>query len=330
MLIKLFRTNQPAILLGLPVVAAMFWWVYYVRATHSGGLSQEAELISSLSLPFWILISGQLILTMIEGIVFNRILNDLELFEKQSFVPALCYVIISATVIPGGSLQVTSVPNFFILQATHSLLVSYRQNSAKREAFESGFLIGIGSLIWWPLAILYLFGIIALNLLKSFNWREPLLFLGGLLWPGFSFSAVYFAINGSWYFPDFELYPDEMNFNFLKGNELHFTLFAGSLLFLMISGFFLFFSRLQGTILKVRKQRMVWMWLSLFMILLMVIHPVLPGAGMPLLVIPCAFTFSFLLVHTSFTKLFYAAFYLMLAFFFFHQFYLMGFTKSAF
>jgi hypothetical protein len=310
-LIRLFKTNQPAILLGLPLVAMMFWWVYFVVP----GTLQEEITLFGFTFPVWLLIVLQLILSIFEAIIFNKMINDLELFDRQTFIPALCYVILSAMLVPSGKMQATTVPNFFILQAMHTLLIVYRQNTARSEAFLAGFLLGIASLIWWPLIVLSLFGIIAIGLLKSLSWREVALFITGICLPGFLFSSFFFAVTGEWFLPEVQFVQKEPVW-LLFGEEAQGRILVVLFSLIFLFGVFLFISRLKGTILRIRKQRLVWIWLTIFLFSLLGSQFILPGEVRTMLIIPAAFYISFLIVHTVIPKIIYSFFYAMIVFFF--------------
>jgi hypothetical protein len=197
----------------------------------------------------------------------------------------------------------------------HTLLIVYRQNTARSEAFLAGFLLGIASLIWWPLIVLSLFGIIAIGLLKSLSWREVALFITGICLPGFLFSSFFFAVTGEWFLPEVQFVQKEPVW-LLFGEEAQGRILVVLFSLIFLFGVFLFISRLKGTILRIRKQRLVWIWLTIFLFSLLGSQFILPGEVRTMLIIPAAFYISFLIVHTVIPKIIYSFFYAMIVFFF--------------
>lgn len=311
MIIRLYRTNQSIIQLGLPLIAVVFWSLHFFFPIAPAPSAIPQWFTFQPEWPMWVWQVLQMALVLLEAIVFNRIINDLELFDRISYVPSLIYVLVAFMLIPNGFFQWSSLSNYFILQTIHTLLQVYRQNSAKEEAFISGFLLGIAFLFSWYVVPLVVWALLAMNTLKTFYWREWLLFIIAFLFPWWTFEAIYFAMYGQWSIvvPQFEMEHWTINPLGADRSTMMFSIF---LLVMVVLGLFSLLGRFSGSIIRVRRQRQVLLYFFIIMILISItVNAMYVGNGMQLLVIPFALSISFLLVHSAFQwltdLLFYAA-----------------------
>jgi MFS family permease len=187
------------------------------------------------------------------------------------------------------------------LQSTHTVLVTYREHTSKSETFLAGFLLGLGLLVNPYLAPLFLFIWLSLNVLKAFRWREWMLVLLGMAVPFYFFTMIYFASTGTWFV--FQM-PDWSDFHFtwqVFGTDNTSRLFA------ILFGVFLFFAlfswlgRMRGNIMRVRKQRLVLMYLNLFLVAAgLVLSGYFAQGALYLFLIPVSLLSAFMLAHSNF------------------------------
>lgn len=234
-----------------------------------------------------------------QSLLFNRLINDLELFDKSFHLPALVYLFVAWIHIDEGTLEVFSFSNLFILIAIRFFLQVYRQNDSRQLFFNAGLVCGCLYLIAWPLLVLLPMFLLAVNLLKNSNWREWLLFFMGSFLPFFFLQVYYFYCYESVVIPETNL----QSFQFIYFNEdensnlLYFS--KCMLVFLLVLAFFMYLTRFNGVIMKVRKQRQFLLLTSLSLITVFIIYSgFFKGEGNGLLIIPLSYLFSFLLVHT--------------------------------
>lgn len=299
MILRFYRTNQTIVLLSLPLVAALLWSVHWYFPLALDYKTVQSWIPYSPSWPLWSFLLIQALLAVLEALLFNRILNDLELFDRISYVPALTYLVLAFLLVPNGLFQGISLSNFFILQAFHTLMLSYRENSAKPEAFLSGLMLGVAFLFSWVILPLLFCAWIALNTLKTFYWREWFLLALGFVLPVCFFQMIYFGINAQWVLIDWS--PGEFAFSFFPlGSDRSSRVFWILLLVLVFIALFSFLNRFRGTINRVRKQRQALLYLSFFLMAVFVAcNGFFQGNGTVFLVIPFSLFLSFLLVHSA-------------------------------
>ncbi len=301
MILRIFRTNQPAVLLGLPLVALVLWAFLWFFPGDTTFPSPELIHNSISTWPSWLLLLTEATLITLEAMLFNRILNELEIFDRVSFLPSVVFVFCAFILIPGGEFRLEHLSNWVVLQSAHTVLVTYREHTSKSETFLAGFFLGLGILVNPYLAPLFLFIWLALNVLKAFRWREWMLVLLGMAVPLYFFMMIYFAATGHWF--AFQM-PEWTSF---RWNWQVFGTDNTSKLFAILFGVFLLFAlfswlgRMRGNIMRVRKQRLVLLYLNLFLIAAGVfLSGYFAQGGLYLLLIPVSLLSAFMLAHSNF------------------------------
>jgi hypothetical protein len=147
-----------------------------------------------LSLPSWLRMLVMVALVSFSAIYFNLMLNKHEVLYKNSYLPALLYVLFSSSLPEYISVHPLHFANLLLVRV---LDLGYSLNRSSRPAggiFGAGFLtslIVLLSLHWFTMAVYFL---VLLGLMRSAGLREWLIAFTGLLLP-FFFLAV-------WWFPE--------------------------------------------------------------------------------------------------------------------------------
>lgn len=124
------------------------------------------------------------ILTIVQGILLNRVVNQYNLLGKATFLPALMYVALASMLTPFLTLSPTLLCNFLLIWIIDKFLSIYRRTEIIPLVFDLGLIIGLGTLLYFPF-ILFLLSIwIGLLIFRAFNWRE---WIAGLL----GFISIY-------------------------------------------------------------------------------------------------------------------------------------------
>ncbi|MEO5910808.1 MAG: DUF6427 family protein [Pelobium sp.] len=161
------------------------------------------ELFSRLLIPYTleglfspsVNISIAAVIVFIQAILFNRIINNLNILGKSTFLPALCYVLLTSIFSPFLVLSPPLICNFFLLFILHKILTENRQPDAVSTMFDLGMVVAIGTLFYFPFVLFVLFLWSSLIILRPFNWREWVSALVGYLTIVF-FLGVYYFWNG--------------------------------------------------------------------------------------------------------------------------------------
>jgi hypothetical protein len=114
------------------------------------------------------------------------------LLEEKSWLPALGYLLTMSS----ASCQISPHPlvfaNFFLALALIRLTQSYRKEEGIAVVFDTGFLVALSTLFYFPAWLLFPIIWVGLIVLRPFVWREWTSSLIGLLTP--------FAFTFTWYY----------------------------------------------------------------------------------------------------------------------------------
>lgn len=132
------------------------------------------------------------ILVFLQAILFNRMLNNFNIFGKTTFLPALMYVVCASVFMPFLVLSQPLICNFLLLFVLYKILSAYKNPEEVATMFDLGLVIAIGTLLYFPFVLFMLLIWIALILFRPFNWREWLSPLLGYFTIVFMLGVFYY------------------------------------------------------------------------------------------------------------------------------------------
>ena len=136
-----------------------------------------------------------ILLTLLQALLFNRIVNEYNLLGKPSFLPALMYVTGSSLLMHFLVLTPVLICNFLVIWMLSKFLSIHRKESALSTMFDLGMIIAVGTLIYLPFVVMMLILWISLIIFRAFNWRE---WIAGIL----GLATVYFFVAVAYYWTD--------------------------------------------------------------------------------------------------------------------------------
>ncbi len=172
----------------------------------------------------------------ITGLFVNRLANDYGLSGKTSTLTLLFFVLLTgfSPSFHQWSASVLALPLItllFILLFKH-----YHGENNLFLSFDAGFVTGLLTLIYPPLALLIIVVLISMLSFKGVSWRNFPISLVGLVFPPFLVYAYYFFTGNESYF--LNIFHIHIGLNF---NRFYLSLSFNSAL-LWLSAIFLFFS----------------------------------------------------------------------------------------
>ncbi|MES2445736.1 MAG: DUF6427 family protein [Bacteroidota bacterium] len=135
------------------------------------------------------------ILTFLQAIVFNRVINNHGLMAKPSFLPALLYITGASLFTQFLILSPPLICNFLLIWIMDKFLKIGKAPNAMMMMFDIGMIIALGSLIYFPYIVFLAMLWLSLLLYRPFNWRE---WLSGLV----GFLTIFFIIAVFYYWND--------------------------------------------------------------------------------------------------------------------------------
>jgi len=212
-------------------------------------------------------------------------------------VPGMAYVLAACMFREFLFLSPAMIANTFIILVIDQLFSMYKQQYAYREVFDTGLLIGISSLIYFPSIVLLIAMFIALSLLRPFIWREWVLGFLGLLTPYFLVITWCFWFDKLPYFIDRQFGTALFGFNsYIPVNgEVR---VVGIILLTMIGSTFIIFqnSYLKSPI-QIRKYLVLIIWLLALLMVSFLFEYTISLAHFVIISVPLSMIIGYFLVN---------------------------------
>ena len=136
-----------------------------------------------------------LILTLLQALFLNKIINHFNFLGKPTFLTSLMFMTLVSLFLPFLVLSPTLICNFITIWMLSKLFNIYKQPDVKILMFDLGMIVAIGSLIYFPFIVMLLLLWISLIIFRPFIWREwvtPILGFGVIY---FLLGVLYFWLN---------------------------------------------------------------------------------------------------------------------------------------
>lgn len=187
MLFNLYKSNSPAMHVLTVLIAVVLWLPIFGNPQWMPSISEGSafynEYICSLFANVW---GTQLVafaLMLIEAFLLLRIDLKFIIVENKTILPPLFFVLTVSSLAPNYNLLPVMLANLFFMFAMMRILDSERMYGMSKPYFESGLLIGIGSLFYPPLVATMFFVFATQFVIRFFNMREFLASILGYITP---------------------------------------------------------------------------------------------------------------------------------------------------
>ncbi len=261
MLLRIFKTSQPLswililslLIIGRAVLFSLFFDLSYLPENVS--ISGDITHYLALNQPWISHILGTLILIP-SGFIFNKIAQDIPFFKGIHYLLFFFFALFS--VYSPANLVLTpfllSIP--ILLLALAMTLSQSKGKISLATIFNASFLIGIGTLLYFPNIILFGMLLISLFYLSKITWRSFFVVFIGL----FTSFLFHDALAFSFHHPSYYL-SQSIHLYLTPFTTEYFTPLISSVAFITLSFIQLplFYSTSAKSIIKIRK--------SLFLIL---------------------------------------------------------------
>ena len=200
MLLRFFRSTGSQMIIFIPFLGILLWLHPIIAIPQSSYFfdSQPMPLYQWVTrvFPFHSFLGTMLTLSfvIIQGFLLVRLNTRFIFINNRTYLPALLFVILTASVIEVQRLNPVIFSGFFLLLALERLFESFRRDRLANEIFSASFFIAIGSL-FYPFVIFLLLVIwIGIAILRPFNWREWFFTILGLGTPFFFVFSYYYLV----------------------------------------------------------------------------------------------------------------------------------------
>lgn len=291
MFIGFFKSNNASSFIFLPFIAIAIW-VFGFTAPSVLPVKYTMplyELIAGVFAPVpWLSTLMALLLVIGEAFLLNYIVTENEVLTKQSYLPALIYIVFMSNNNDLLMLHPVLFANLFLLFAVNKLLSSYRKDIAFSQVFDAGFLASIATLFYFPSVVLLPLLGVGLILLRPFIWREWVISILGVILP-YLFVITFYFWNDTLNY----LWCDKLLFPLLQGKSkpefsqsLYFMIAVSSLIVLFSLA--KVFGGLTSGAQKTKKGIVLMIWFFIFSGLSLLIAPQFSIRYFSLIAIPAS------------------------------------------
>lgn len=173
MILKFYKSDNLTGLVLLPVMALLFWLPGLLNPNPMdfSGASPLFQWLSNLGSPIFSQLLALLIIV-ISALILNDVINKNELFNGNTLLPALLYLIFMSAIKEHQGLSPIVISNLFWILAFKRLFNIYSQVSCKKQVFDATVLMLLGGVFYFPSLLMLVLVWIALKIFRPFVWRE--------------------------------------------------------------------------------------------------------------------------------------------------------------
>jgi len=295
MLLRYFNSNRVGVLILLVFLPLLYWIFSLVKGGAPAVLPDTGTLSSEM---FQYLnghrpgLAGMLTLTLVVLNAYLLVqLNTIHIFiPAKTRLPALFYILIVTGHNPAFALNGALMASTLIILVLYRLTATYKIEGISYNFLDAGFLTALASLIYLPAAGFFAFLIIALALLRPFNWREYAYALIGMALPYFFLEAVQFLTGR----PAGGFFTDPGRLLKGVGPEMRLTAWisTGYMLAMLGYGSYFMLTTIDNMKIQSRKMFMMFLWLFLLSALMGITIPAMGADFVYFAAMAVAFLFS--------------------------------------
>lgn len=269
-MLRLFNNNQPYQAVLLLLFTLLFNAVLFIQpsafALHDPTAPISKWLFGLLKMDYRLIAGLSILLVYIQALLLTRLTNEIKLFPKSTFVPGMIFVLVSCMFRDYLFLSPALIANTFIVVVLAQLFAMYKQQYAYLEVYDTGLLIGVSSLIYFPSIILLVAMFVGLSILRPFIWREWIIGLLGLLTVYFLVFTWFFWVDGLGNFIDHQFGSALFGFNSHIPFRMDVQVIGVILLAMLVGTFFIFQNSYLKSPIQIRKYLILTIWALLLLV----------------------------------------------------------------
>lgn len=201
-MILIFKQKSPAnivliLIFGLLIKLPLFLYPKQVVATENDGHLYHA-FVSLINPPG----NGGMLasviafaLLYIQALMINYLVNEYRLMNRQTFLPAMAFMLITSLLPEWSMLSAALVANTLLILIFATLFSLYNQSDVNGKIYNVGLLAGLTSFIFFPSLLFVAAIILGLMILRAFRLNELFLLLMGAATPYYFYAAYLFLTD---------------------------------------------------------------------------------------------------------------------------------------
>ncbi len=204
-MLALFRNNQITTIFPLALYIALTHGAAFFGLTPmttgeagaEGGLLYQALFGWAASSPLFSAIAAA-VLVFLQALIINNLADEFRLLGERNWLPGMFYALVAASLPDFLWLTAPLVAATFIPMALRRIFRAYKVPNATALVFDAAFWTAVASLFYPPAVFLLLAAFVGVNIMRSFSVREQVVFLTGVMTPGFlTWLAFFWFDRGS-------------------------------------------------------------------------------------------------------------------------------------
>jgi hypothetical protein len=254
------------------IVAGLLLWVRafivpQLMPVPSGPAPLYELLYSVLSdIPLLAVILGYL-LNLFSAFYLNFLLTKHEILAKNSSIAAFLFIFLMSYYPVLLTLHPVNICLFILLLILERVFASYNRQEPVDLAYSAGFLIGIGSMFYFPFIFFYIFVLIAFIVFRTSSLREWFGSFIGLGTP-YIFLLVYYFWFDEVKVRLFEFFQSFIPFfNLESFRNTGFLIFTSIQLILLLFGIAACLPRISEKTIEIRRKTILLIWLAIVVLL---------------------------------------------------------------
>jgi len=298
MILRFLKTNQAFHFITIPLIVMALWFRAYLKPESFPFFEGENQMI--LFRPLNQIISSSVLASNLLAIGLALALTFLVLrlntayafIRVRTFLPSNIFILIISGLISLHSLHPVYLATVFLLLAINRIFGAYEQPKVNSNAFDAGFLIGLGSLFYFNLVFYFPIVWVGFVLIrKTPEWRNFILPLIGIAIPWLYAFCYYFVTDSV---PELgrtisqNVLTDTV---FFEGN-LNFQAYLALLIFLTLMGSLFLIMQLDEKKVSSRKYFQIFFLIFVISLALLLFVPAASQEILVIMAIPLTFLFS--------------------------------------
>ncbi|MCO6501185.1 MAG: hypothetical protein J5I47_12525 [Vicingus serpentipes] len=196
MLVGFFKSNHKIISVLIVFLTLILWipsfWNEAVIIVSENSVLADLKKVGEIKWLNFLVASFYL---GIQAIYLNYIVNRYKLIKTSSYIVALLFVLLNSASTIFLVFNPIFIVNTFLLVVLHQLFDAYNKEKVFSLSFNTGFLIAIATLIYYPVIVVFPLIWFALIYLKTPVWREFVISLFGFTLPILFYASYCFFNN---------------------------------------------------------------------------------------------------------------------------------------
>lgn len=135
------------------------------------------------------------ILILVQATLLNRICNELKMFPRSSYLPAMSYILVSSLFPEWNQFSAPLLINTFLIWMFYRMSILYSSNTPNISVFNIGLIIGIMTMVNEPAIVFVLLIPFALFTMRPFRIREWLIGFLGVTTPYYFLAIALYLLD---------------------------------------------------------------------------------------------------------------------------------------